>query len=114
MWARNRANHQSIADFQQKKRRIVNKLKAKGPNKEERSERAENQRPEEVLHNMEFKPITTTRKSLLLKLKANEKNPRPLPSELFRKTSKFEDARFRLKSYNRDRNEDKPSPKDDK
>lgn len=39
--------------------------------KEERSERTENQKPEEIVHNMEFKPVTTTRKSLLLKLKAN-------------------------------------------
>lgn len=50
----------------------------------------------------------------MLKLKANEKNARPLPSELFRKTSKFEDGRFRLKSYNRERNEDKASGKDEK
>lgn len=71
MWVRNKVNHQNIADFQQKKRRIGNRIKNKMPGKEERSERTENQRPDEVIHNMEFKPVTTTRKSLLLKLKAN-------------------------------------------
>lgn len=37
-----------------------------------------------------------------------------MPSELFRKTSKFEDARFRVKSYNRERNEEKASGKDER
>jgi hypothetical protein len=50
--------------------------------------------------------FTATRKNLLLKLKNNEK--KGLPSELFKKTgSKFDEVRTRMKSYNRERLEER-------
>lgn len=54
----------------------------------------------------ESKGFTATRKNLLLKLRNNEK--KGLPSELFKKTaSKFDEVRTRIKSYNRERLEEK-------
>jgi hypothetical protein len=89
---RNKANEHTIRDFHARKRRIQNKLRN---SLEGESQPTEGQLPEEC------KAFTATRRNLLLKIKNNEK--KGLPSELFRKTSKFDDVRSRLKSYNRER-----------